>query len=160
MIDALKTELLKQKNEILGEVATRINRELYTDERIHKIRIVDNGKMVLFGRNGLEFNGALSAGQMQILIMSLVSALAEVTRYQAPFVIDTPLARLDNLRRNNLFKHWAGLSQQVILLSQDAEVTPTVKDSLQNFVCKTYLVKADALSSVGARSKVIEDVYF
>ena len=97
---------------------------------------------------------------MQILIMSLVSALAEVTRYQAPFVIDTPLARLDNLRRNNLFKHWAGLSQQVILLSQDAEVTPTVKDSLQNFVCKIYLVKANALSSIGARSKVIEDVYF
>ncbi|WP_312265609.1 AAA family ATPase [Neisseria sp.] len=160
MIEALSKELLKQKNELLSEAATRINHELYTDERIHKIHINDNGKMALFGRNGAEFNGALSAGQMQILIMSLVSALAEVTRYQAPFVIDTPLARLDNQRRNNLFRHWAKLNQQVILLSQDAEVTPAIKESLQAYVSKTYLVKADILDSVGARSNITENAYF
>lgn len=160
MIEALSKELLKQKNELLSEAATRINHELYTDERIHKICISENGKMVLFGRNGMEFNGSLSAGQMQILIMSLVSALAEVTRYQAPFVIDTPLARLDNLRRNNLFRHWSQLNQQVVLLSQDAEVDNEIKELLQNHISKTYLVQADTLSSVGARSNITENAYF
>lgn len=160
MIEALSKELLKQKNELLSEAATRINHELYTDERIHKICISDNAKMALFGRNGMEFNGSLSAGQMQILIMSLVSALAEVTRYQAPFVIDTPLARLDNLRRNNLFRHWSKLNQQVVLLSQDAEVTSEIKELLRNHISKTYLVQADTLSSVGARSNITENAYF
>lgn len=116
--------------------------------------------MRLFGRDGHETQVDLSAGQMQILIMSLISALAEITHYQAPFVIDTPLARLDSEHRQGLFDHWKGLSQQVILLSQDAEVTPEIWKSLSSHVNKTYLVQAESLKTAGASSKVIENTYF
>ena len=116
--------------------------------------------MRLYGGNGRETQVDLSAGQMQILIMSLISALAEITDYQAPFVIDTPLARLDIAHRQGLFKHWTKLSQQVILLSQDAEVTPEICRELQPYVNKTYLVQAESLDTAGACSKVIENAYF
>lgn len=46
------------------------------------------------------------------------------------------------------------------MLSQDAEVTPAIKESLQAYVSKTYLVKADILDSVGARSNITENAYF
>lgn len=153
-------ELLKQKTEEIGEVATRINREIAHDERIDRIYIESSGRMGLFGKNGLETRVDLSAGQMQILIMALVSALAEVTRYQAPFVIDTPLARLDEQHRQGLFKHWKNLNQQVILLSQDTEITSEVYRQLEPHIGRTYLVEAESLSSAGAKSRLTVDAYF
>ncbi|MCF7528948.1 AAA family ATPase [Neisseria lisongii] len=160
VIKLLTEELLKQKVAAVGEAATRINRSIAHDERIDRICIEANGTMVLFGRDGCKSRVDLSAGQMQILIMSLVSALAEVTRYQAPFIIDTPLARLDEGHREGLFKHWSRLSQQVILLSQDTEITPEVYRRLEPHISRTYLVKAESLASAGARSQVTADVYF
>ena len=159
-ITRLTEELMKQKVGEVSEAATRINRSIAHDERIHKIRIENNGGMTLFGRDGCESRVDLSAGQMQILIMSLVSALAEVTRYHAPFIIDTPLARLDAGHREGLFRHWSSLPQQVILLSQDTEITPEVSRRLEAHTGRTYLVEAESLDSTGARSRVIPDVYF
>ncbi|EGY53715.1 DNA sulfur modification protein DndD [Neisseria shayeganii] len=156
----LTEALMKQKVGEVGEVATRINRAIAHDERIDKIRIDAGGRMALFGRDGCETRVDLSAGQMQILIMSLVSALAEVTRYNAPFVIDTPLARLDEAHRQGLFRHWSSLQQQVILLSQDTEITPQVRNQLEPHISRTYLVEADSLDSAGACSRVTADFYF
>ena len=159
-ITALTEELLKQKVDEVSETATHINSSIAHDERIGKIRIENNGKMTLFGRDGYESRVDLSAGQMQILIMSLVSALAEVTRYHAPFIIDTPLARLDTGHREGLFRHWSSLPQQVILLSQDTEITPEVSRRLEAHTGRTYRVEAESLDSTGARSRVIADAYF
>ena len=160
MIGRLKARLLQEKVAILARTATRINQEIAHDERIGHISIDEKGQMRLYGGNGRETQVDLSAGQMQILIMSLISALAEITHYQAPFVIDTPLARLDIAHRQGLFKHWTKLSQQVILLSQDAEVTPEICRELKPYVNKTYLVQAESLDTAGACSKVIENAYF
>lgn len=160
VIIRLVEELLKQKVSEVGEAATRINRAIAHDERIDKIRIDAGGRMGLYGRDGYESRVDLSAGQMQILIMSLVSALAEVTRYRAPFVIDTPLARLDEGHREGLFNHWSSLDQQVVLLSQDTEITPDVYRRLKSHISRTYLVEAESLDSAGARSRVLADVYF
>ena len=159
-ITQLTGELMKQKVGEVSAAATRINHSIAHDERIHKIRIEDNGSMTLFGRDGCESHVDLSAGQMQILIMSLVSALAEVTRYHAPFIIDTPLARLDAGHREGLFRHWSSLPQQVILLSQDTEITSEVSRRLEAHTGRTYLVEAESLDSTGARSRVSPDVYF
>lgn len=160
VIQELNTALLKQKVNEISQAATRINRSIAHDDRINEIRIEANGKMTLFGRDGKESKVDLSAGQMQILIMSLVSALAEVTQYHAPFVIDTPLARLDSEHREGLFRHWCNLKQQVILLSQDTEITPEVYRRLEPHIARTYLVKADSLASAGARSNITVDAYF
>lgn len=156
----LTEELLKQKIHEIGLVATQINRSIAHDERIDRIKIDISGKMSLFGRDGYETKVDLSAGQMQILIMSLVSALAEVAAYQAPFIIDTPLARLDEEHREGLFKHWSSLNQQVILLSQDTEITHAVYQRLEPHISQTYLVQAESLESAGARSHVVANAYF
>lgn len=160
VIIRLTEELLKKKVQEVGDAATRINRAIAHDDRIDRIRVESDGRMGIFGRDGYESRVDLSAGQMQILIMALVSALAEVTRYRAPFIIDTPLARLDEGHREGLFKHWCNLEQQVILLSQDTEITPEVYHRLEPYISRTYLVEAESLDSAGARSRVSADVYF
>ncbi|WP_233568287.1 hypothetical protein [Neisseria chenwenguii] len=158
VIVRLTEELLKKKVNEVGEAATRINRAIAHDDRIDRIRVETDGHMGLFGKDGYESRVDLSAGQMQILIMSLVSAPAEVIRYHAPFIIDTPLARLDEGHRGGLFKHWCGLEQQVILLSQDTKITAEVYKRLEPHVCRTCLVEAQSLNSAGARSRISADV--
>lgn len=160
VLDELMQDLISMKLDELGKAVTDLNHKLAHDKRIARVKIKSTGDFQLYGENGLEISSALSAGQMQILIMALVSGLAEVTGYQAPYVIDTPLARLDDEHRQGLFKHWSSLNQQVILLSQDTEITQEVKQKLSPSIQKTYLVKAESLSTGGARSTLIENQYF
>ena len=160
MIETLSERLINLKLDELSQVVTTLNNNLAHDKRIAQIKIKSSGDFQLLGENGAVISSTLSAGQMQILIMALVSGLAQVTGYDAPYIIDTPLARLDVGHRQRLFKHWSNLNQQVILLSQDTEITPEVKNSLAQHLQKTYLVKAESLATGGARSSLIEDSYF
>ena len=160
LIETLSERLVNLKLNELSQAVTSLNNNLAHDKRIAQIKIKSSGDFQLFGENGAVISSSLSAGQMQILIMALVSGLAQVTGYDAPYIIDTPLARLDVDHRQSLFKHWSSLNQQVILLSQDTEITSEVKNALARHVQKTYLVKAESLATGGARSSLIEDSYF
>ena len=75
-------------------------------------------------------------------------------------MIDTPLARISSTNREGLFQHWISLKQQVILLAQDTEITSEVYQRLKPHISKTYLVRAQSLDTMGARSEVIENAYF
>lgn len=160
MIERLTQRLIASKTEQIAHIATRIHGQLAHDDRIHRIAISEQGKMTLFGANNQVANVSYSAGQVQILIMALVLALAEATDYNTPFVIDTPLARLDQKHREGLFNHWSGLNQQIILLSQDTEITPEVHERLKPYILKTYHIQAKSLASGGAQSLVTADSYF
>ncbi|BFL71411.1 hypothetical protein SKB0120_24770 (plasmid) [Moraxella osloensis] len=160
MIDALIVRLMSSKTTEVAEVATKINCKIAHGNRINRIDIDELGQMTLFGSNNKEMNVDLSAGQVQVLMMSLISAMAEVTHYVVPLVIDTPLARLDMEHREGIFQHWISLKQQVILLSQNSEVTPDVIEKLKPYVNKTYLVSAESLSTGGAHSNIKENAYF
>lgn len=65
-----------------------------------------------------------SAGEMQMIASSLIWALTKASDLSLPMVIDTPLGRLDSHHRNHLIHHYyKNLSEQVIILSTDTEVT-------------------------------------
>lgn len=159
-IAELKQALMKSKTDEVAQVATFLNQKIAHDHRIDKIKIDEQGKMQLFGKNGLETRVDLSAGQIQVLMIALISAMAEVTDYQMPFVIDTPLARLDSEHREGIFEHWTSLNQQVILLAQDTEVNADVAKHLSQYVNRTYLVEASSLDSSGAISQITANAYF
>lgn len=159
-IDDLTQKLTQAKVEEVSDKATLINARIAHDRRIDRIVVHTDGKMQLFSQNGDLITSDLSAGQMQVLMMSLISAMAEVTDFQMPFVIDTPLARLDKEHRQNIFEHWQSLSQQVILLSQDTEITTEVARLLAPSISKTYLVTATSLTKDGAVANIESDVYF
>lgn len=160
MIDSLKNRLMTSKTSEVAVEATKINHKIAHDDRISKITIDKQGQMRLLGENQKEMNVDLSAGQIQVLMMSLISAMAEVTHYKVPFVIDTPLARLDEEHRQGIFEHWISLKQQVILLSQDSEINGDVMHELKPYINKTYLVSAQSLPTGGAHSSIEENSYF
>lgn len=65
----------------------------------------------------------LSAGERQILAISVLSALIRERKGRFPVVVDTPLARLDRKHRESLIHNFfAKISHQVMVLSTDEEV--------------------------------------
>ncbi len=65
----------------------------------------------------------LSAGEKQLMVVSLLWALAICSNRKLPVIIDTPLSRLDSKHRMALIKtYFPNASNQTIVLSTDSEI--------------------------------------
>ena len=64
----------------------------------------------------------LSAGEKQLMVVSLLWALAICSRRKLPVIIDTPLSRLDSKHRMALLQTYVpNASDQTNVLSTDSE---------------------------------------
>lgn len=83
-----------------------------------------------------------SEGEKQLISLGMIWALTKVSGSNFPFVIDTPLARLDSIHRSNLINHYfTKLNEQVIILSTDTEITNDFYQDLIPFIEKEYILK-------------------
>lgn len=86
----------------------------------------------------------LSAGERQLLAISILSALIKERKGRFPVVVDTPLARLDGEHRQSLVKHFfSTVSHQVLVLSTDEEVAGETYDTLRSAMSKEYELQFD-----------------
>ena len=95
-------------------------------------------------------------------MLTLIAALAEITDYQVPFVVDTPLTSLDTRHCNNLVNYWMNLNRQVIILVQSAELgAPAYQDlNQQGHVGKSYLIQSKSLKGGGKLASIKPNTYF
>lgn len=83
-----------------------------------------------------------SAGEQQIFVMSLYQSLAEIRTSELPFVIDTPLARIDSEHRRNILDYFfSRLPGQVIILSTDEEINNEGIAVLSPKISDVYLIE-------------------
>lgn len=83
-----------------------------------------------------------SAGEQQIFVMALYQSLAEIRTSELPFVIDTPLARIDSEHRRNILDHFfSRLPGQVIILSTDEEINNEGIAVLSSQISDVYLIE-------------------
>lgn len=86
----------------------------------------------------------LSAGERQLLAVSLLWGLAKASRRELPAVIDTPLGRLDSSHRHHLVKrYFPAASHQVLLLSTDEEIRGEYLHALRPAIGRSYLLQYD-----------------
>ena len=98
-----------------------------------------------------------SAGEMQMISSALIWALTKVSDLSLPMVIDTPLGRLDSYHRNHLINHYyKNLSEQVIILSTDTEITSEYVNLMEQSSYKQYMLDYDERK----KYTVIRDGYF
>ncbi len=98
-----------------------------------------------------------SAGEMQMISSALIWALTKVSDLSLPMVIDTPLGRLDSYHRNHLINHYyKELSEQVIILSTDTEITEEYVDLMEKSSYKQYMLDYNEKK----KYTVIRDGYF
>ncbi|KIV56071.1 hypothetical protein AM501_20580 [Aneurinibacillus migulanus] len=80
-----------------------------------------------------------SAGEKQIIALAFIWALTKTAGISLPFVIDTPLGRLDSIHRSHIIQHYFNvLSDQVIILSTDTEVNAEYIEFMQRYIAQSY----------------------
>lgn len=86
----------------------------------------------------------LSAGERQILAISILWGLAKASGRPLPLIIDTPLGRLDSEHRKHLVdNYFPKVSHQVILLSTDQEIDRNYRDDLKRYISREYNIQYD-----------------
>jgi DNA sulfur modification protein DndD len=98
-----------------------------------------------------------SNGEKQVLSIGILLALSRTTKKSLPFIIDTPLARLDsNHRENIVHKFFPEASHQVIIFSTDTEIDEKFFKSLEPSLTRSYHLVYDP-STLSSR---VEEGYF
>ncbi|MEU3502193.1 DNA sulfur modification protein DndD [Streptomyces hundungensis] len=86
----------------------------------------------------------LSAGERQLLAVSLLWGLAKVAGNRLPTVIDTPLGRLDSRHREHLVdRYFPNAGRQVLLLSTDEEIDENLLNRLRPSIAQSYVLAHD-----------------
>ena len=84
----------------------------------------------------------LSAGERQLLAISILWGLAKASGRPLPVIIDTPLGRLDSEHRSHLVNNYfPNASHQVILLSTDTEIDCEYRNDLSKSIGKEYHIQ-------------------
>jgi DNA sulfur modification protein DndD len=118
---------------------TTLVTDLTIDPADCSVHLRRDGEMILPER--------LSAGERQLLAVSLLWGLGRASGHPLPAVIDTPLGRLDALHRTYLVeRYFPHASHQVILLSTDEEIDEIYYAKLRPWVGRTYLLEFDEAS--------------
>ncbi len=86
----------------------------------------------------------LSAGEKQLMVVSLLWALAICSRRKLPVIIDTPLSRLDSKHRMALLQTYVpNASDQTIVLSTDSEIYGKYYKAIKENVGNEYTLDYD-----------------
>ena len=86
----------------------------------------------------------LSAGERQLLAVSVLWALARASGRKLPTIIDTPLGRLDSNHRQSFVENYFPFAaDQVVLLSTDEEVVGHYYETMKPFIANEYLLEYD-----------------
>lgn len=80
-----------------------------------------------------------SAGERHLFALALLWALRQVGGRQLPLVIDTPLARLDDVHRHRLIHDYVpAVSDQVLFLATDAELDDRLMTDAGSKLARVY----------------------
>lgn len=121
-----KIRLQKKKIGTLAETMTKCYKQLANKKNlISRIDIdaVTLDFVYLNADNQIVPKESLSAGEKQLMVISLLWALAICSKKKLPVIIDTPLSRMDSVHRVALIKtYFPNASDQTIILSTDSEI--------------------------------------
>lgn len=88
---------------------------------------------------------SFSAGERQLYALALLWALRKVAARQLPLVVDTPLARLDEIHRSRFIHDYVpNVSNQVLLFVTDTEVDSDLLAELKPYLANVFRIRYDS----------------
>ena len=140
-IKKLKEKKLQMLEEYLLE---EIQRLLHKEDLITRVTIdKESFEITLYDRdeNPIPKN-LLSKGEQQMYATAVLLALAKTSGKPLPFMIDTPLARLDTSHRDSMIeKFFPFASHQVVIFSTDSEIDESYYSKLQPYISRSYAME-------------------
>lgn len=132
---ASKFQFLNRKDSLIHSIQI--------DKATYIIKAIDKENKII----GLE---DLSAGERQLLAISILWSLSEVSKINVPVVVDTPLGRLDSKHREQLItKYFPQAGSQTIILSTDEEIIGKYYKSLKPYIGNEYLCNENKKTKTG-----------
>ena len=160
VLDLYSSKLREKKLQLLEQyLIEAIQVLIHKDDFIEKVAIDKKTfAMRLYRKNSQEMlKDELSEGEKQMFATAVLWALAKTSGRPLPFMIDTPLARLDVEHRGKLVEiFFPSASHQVVIFSTDAEIDEKYYAQLKPFISKSYLMKYDS----GSGSAKVEEGFF
>lgn len=138
--------LEKHINKLESLILDSFQQLIRKDNFINRIEInpIDYSFKLYTGNNEYLATDNLSAGERQLLAVSILWGLSKASGRPLPAIIDTPLSRLDGQHRHNLVEsYFPRASHQVILLSTDEEINKKYYKELKPAIGRTYHICYD-----------------
>jgi DNA sulfur modification protein DndD len=136
----------RHSNRIAALILDSFRRLLRKEFLVSNITInTETFTLELYGNDGQIISPErLSAGERQLLAISMLWGLARASGRPLPVVIDTPLGRLDTTHRQKLVDdYFPYASHQVLLLSTDEEIDSKHYKRLEPFIGHSYHLEFD-----------------
>ena len=126
LLDKYSTKLQSKKVNQLAETITECYKLLANKKTLidHITMGSADLSLMYIDKNGENVpKEKLSAGEKQLMVISILWALAKCSKKKLPVIIDTPLSRLDSAHRTSLITtYFPNASDQTIILSTDTEI--------------------------------------
>ena len=143
-LEEFKKRLLEKNRKKISELITESFMKLQRKaERnlIFQINIDDFSLNITEEKKQIDAT-EFSAGEKQLIAISILWALTQASNKVFPSLIDTPLARLDSHHRRNIIKNYfPKSSKQVLIFSTDEEIYGGHYKALQKNVSHEYLIE-------------------
>ena len=125
-LEEYRSILKREKiHELENEFVSCFNKLLRKPGFIQRINIDEEKYSVTMQLSGGRYlpKDKLSEGEKQIYAIAMLQAITNISKRELPFIIDTPLGRLDSEHRGAMVDRFFPIAgQQVIILSTDTEV--------------------------------------
>lgn len=160
ILEEYKIRLQKNKINVVADTMTQCYKKL-----ANKKNLIESIKMdpitldlLYLNKDGQEVNKAsLSAGEKQLMVISLLWSLALCSKKKLPVIIDTPLSRLDSAHRISLIQtYFPQASEQTIILSTDSEIDRNYYEIMKNDIGDEFTLVYDDQT----KSTSIQNGYF
>jgi len=145
ILDEYSNKLKDKKLKLLEEyLLDTIQQLMHKEDFIHHVSIdKETFQITLYRKDMVPIvMDLLSKGEKQMFATAVLWALARTSGKPLPFMIDTPLARLDSEHRGNLVdKFYPFASHQVVMFSTDKEIEVPEYVRLLPLVSRSYAMK-------------------
>ncbi len=123
------------------------NSLVWKNSHFQDVQLSKDFDLEVIDRYGQPARPELSAGERQVLSLSFIAAMAQVSEEEAPLVIDTPFGRLSSHHRNSITKQLPQLADQLILFVTDEELRDQARENLNPYIGAEYRLTFDKTTS-------------
>ncbi|WP_136591483.1 AAA family ATPase [Salinigranum halophilum] len=141
----MKQDLMAQvRREIADGLNTYFNELTWKDET-YTLGLGSDFSINIEGPEGVRQVERLSAGEKELLALSFIAALTDVSGFDAPILIDTPVGRIDQEHRATIASKLPGYldGHQLTFLFTDSEYDDVVHAGLESRLANKYRLEND-----------------
>lgn len=154
-----KQQLQKKLQQVQFQSTNMLKHVMRKHNYISSLKIsADTFDVTLYDINKDEIEkSTLSAGEKQILLLSVIWAIFKCSKRRVPFIFDSLLGRLDRSHKETVLKEMIPkYGEQVIILSTDTEIDSYHYKLLYPHISKEYSLDFD----VESKSTNVDSHYF